>query len=1063
MQLKFSPSTNIVRDTDKEINYIVTPNSKEVFNNIINNLKSGNKVFNLIGSYGTGKSTFLWALQQNLSQNNEYFVKLNGQFNGIHKFEFIKLIGDSKPLSEALLHTLDFKNENPHEIAIEKLNEFYINKCKKRGKFLFIIIDEFGKFLEYAAKGNLEKELYFIQQLAEYVNDESKNIILISTLHQGFSSYSKNLSKEQRNEWEKVKGRIKEVSFNEPVEQLVKLSASFIHKNYNFKYNKKNLNTLNDFISDSKSSVIKEIDEIVLNQIYPLELLSSSVLVQSLQKYGQNERSLFSFLASSDPYALSSFNEEEKYFNIVSVYNYINHNFFSYINSKFNPDFSKWSVIKTTIEKVKGRFTSDIEDRIKIIKAIGLLNIFASKQIRDNKDFIVKYAKSALNISNAKNLIKDLEKKQLIRYATYANQYILFGGTDLDIDIALLDAESRVDSTSDISTTINKYVEMPVVVAKRYMLERGTSRFFKFNVSNDVIKEISDVTYDGEVNIILSSKIKKKDLDTDKAILYCNITDLLELKNSVYEIRKIEYVIKDNIDDKVAVSELQKLKNSEANKVRRIILSDIYKETSKWYYNSKKVKINSLKKLNSTLSDISDIIYSDTPIFHNELINKSKLSGSISTARRNLFINLIEKINKVNLSYPNDKFPPDKTIYLTLLKNTGIHTVKGGKFQIGKIELSIKKLWDASNEFISSASKQTKSLVEFINILKSAPFGLKQGLIDHWVGIFLILKSNEFALYYKGQYVAELNKDNLELIYKSPKDFTIKSYDISGNKLLLFNRYRDLTQLNVVSEANTTSFIQTIRPFLILARQLEEVTKNTKNFKDKRTLELRESIVNATDPEKLFFEDFPAVYSIFNISELSDDDMLKYINDLAFSIKELTSYYQKLVENTYHKFEDIFGENIDFKKFKRVVNKRYSSLKPDLLPSHIKTFFNRVSSALDDKESWINSVVQDLVGSTLQNITDTDLEKLDNRLKKSFLELDHLVDLHKVELNKDQEVYRIEVTTTKGGDIPQQFIVDEKDHAKVDLLADQLEKILSSDSNINKVAIINLLKRLKNE
>jgi len=170
-----------------------------------------------------------------------------------------------------------------------------------------------------------------------------------------------------------------------------------------------------------------------------------------------------------------------------------------------------------------------------------------------------------------------------------------------------------------------------------------------------------------------------------------------------------------------------------------------------------------------------------------------------------------------------------------------------------------------------------------------------------------------------------------------------------------------------------------------------------------------------------------------------------------------------LVDNTYHKFEDIFGENIDFKKFKRVVNKRYSSLKPDLLPSHIKTFFNRVSSALDDKESWINSVVQDLVGSTLQNITDTDLEKLDNRLIKSFLELDHLVDLHKVELNKDQEVYRIEVTTTKGGDIPQQFIVDEKDNVKVDLLANQLEKILSSDSNINKVAIINLLKRLKNE
>jgi len=1063
MQLKFSPSTNIVRDTNKEINYIVTPNSKVVFSNIIKNLKSGNKVFNLIGSYGTGKSTFLWALQQNLSQKKEYFTKLNGQFNGVQKFEFIKLIGDSKPLSKALLDTIDSKAENSHEVAIEKLHEFYTNKCKKRGKFLFIIIDEFGKFLEYAAKGDPEKELYFIQQLAEYVNDESNNIILISTLHQGFSSYSKNLSKEQRNEWEKVKGRIKEISFNEPVEQLVKLSASFIDQNYNFTCNKKELNSLNNFIIESQSSTIKDIDKDVLHQIYPLEILSSSVLVQSLQKYGQNERSLFSFLASNDPFALSSFDEKEKYFNMVSVYDYINHNFFSYINSKFNPDFTKWSVIKTIIEKIHGRFTSDIEDRIKIVKTIGLLNIFASKQIKDDKDFIVKYAINSLNISNAKILIQDLENKQLIRYASYINQYILFGGTDLDIDIALLDAESRIDTTTDISTTINKYVEMPIFVAKRYMLERGTSRFFRFNVSNEIQKEISNEIYDGEVNIVLSSKIRKKDLDSSKAMLYCNITDLKELKSSVDEIRKIEYVIKDNIDDKVAVSELEKLKNSEANKVRRIILSDIYKKTSNWYFNSKKVKINSLKNLNSTLSDVSDIIYSDTPILHNELINKSKLSGSISLARRNLFHNLVEKINEVNLSYPDDKFPPDKTIYLTLLSNTGIHTVKAGKFQIGKVDSSIKKVWDASNEFISSASKQTKGLLEFIELLKSAPFGLKQGLIDHWVGIFLILKSDDFALYYKGQYVPDLNKDNLELIYKSPKDFVIKSYDISGRKMLLFNRYRDLTQLDVVQSANTTTFIQTIKPFLILARQLPDVTKNTKNFSDKRTLDLREAIVNATDPEKLFFEDFPAVYSIFNITELTDDQMLDYVNNLAASIKDLTGFYQNLVESTYHKFEKILGKHKDFQKFKETVSKRYSSIRADLLPSHIKTFFIRLTSALDDKESWVNSVVQDLVGSTLQNISDIDLEKLDNRLEKSFLELDHLVDLHKIELNKDQEVYRIEVTTTKGGDTPQQFIVNEKDLKKAKNLADKMEELLIKDNNINKIALINILKNLKHE
>ena len=1064
MKIKFSPSTNILRDSEKELNYIVTPNSKEVFNNLINNLKSGNKVFNLIGSYGTGKSTFLWAFQQNLLNKKDHFIKLNGQFNGLQKFEFIKLIGDNKSLSDSLSHSLkNKKQENPHEVALEMLDDFYEKSCRKKGKFLIIFIDEFGKFLEFAAKDNPERELYFIQQLAEYVNDHKKNVLLISTLHQGFSSYAKQLNKEQRNEWEKVKGRIKEISFNEPVEQLVKLSASFISENYNYKVDSKKLNSINKIIDKSKLSLVSEIDNDLLKNIYPLDMLSVSVLVQTLQRYGQNERSLFSFLSSSDPYGLSSFDlQKDEFFNVESVYNYLNHNFFSFINSKFNPDFSKWSNLKSLIERIQGIFTSDIEDRIRIIKVIGLLNIFGSKKAINNKSFLSNYLQNVLGINNAENLISELEKKQLIRYATYANQYILFGGTDLDIDIALIDAENRIDLSLDLSSTINKYVDMPVMSAKRYMLDKGTSRFFSFSISEEIQDEYQK-DYDGLINIILGKKVKKKDLLTDDAVLFCNISNITELKLSVDEIRKIEYVIKENTNDKVAISELERLRESEANKIRRIILSDIYSEDVNWYFNAQKIRIDSLKNLNSKLSDISDLIYSKTPVFHNELINKNKLSGSISLARRNLFTRLVENINEIDLGYPKDKFPPDKTIFLTLLKETGIHSLKDKKFQIGNVNSDIADLWKVSNDFIDSASKQTKNLVEFIDVLRFKPFAIKQGLIDCWVGIFLLLKSDEFALYYKGQYVAELNKDNLELIYKSPKDFTIKSYDISGNKLLLFNRYRDLTQLNVVSEANTTSFIQTIRPFLILARQLEEVTKKTKNFKDKRTLELRESIVNATDPEKLFFEDFPAVYSIFNISELSDDDMLKYINDLAFSIKELTSYYQKLVDNTYHKFEVIFGKHVDFKKFKTTVNKRYSSLKPDLLPSHIKTFFNRVSSALDDKESWINSVVQDLVGSTLQNITDTDLEKLDNRLIKSFLELDHLVDLHKVELNKDQEVYRIEVTTTKGGDIPQQFIIDEKDNVKVDLLADQLEKVLSSDSNINKIAIINLLKRLKNE
>ena len=42
-------------------------------------------------------------------------------------------------------------------------------------------------------------------------------------------------------------------------------------------------------------------------------------------------------------------------------------------------------------------------------------------------------------------------------------------------------------------------------------------------------------------------------------------------------------------------------------------------------------------------------------------------------ARKNLIKALVSNFDKPNLGFPDDKFPPEKTIYLSLLKSTGIH------------------------------------------------------------------------------------------------------------------------------------------------------------------------------------------------------------------------------------------------------------------------------------------------------------------------------------------------------------------------------------------------------
>ena len=70
---KFTTSVNIIRDAERELNYIPTPNGVKIVNQICNDFKTGIRSFNIIGSYGTGKSSFLWAFQQSVSARKKYF------------------------------------------------------------------------------------------------------------------------------------------------------------------------------------------------------------------------------------------------------------------------------------------------------------------------------------------------------------------------------------------------------------------------------------------------------------------------------------------------------------------------------------------------------------------------------------------------------------------------------------------------------------------------------------------------------------------------------------------------------------------------------------------------------------------------------------------------------------------------------------------------------------------------------------------------------------------------------------------------------------------------------
>ncbi|MBM3456813.1 MAG: hypothetical protein FJX80_17080, partial [Bacteroidetes bacterium] len=168
MGSEFITSVNIIRDSDRELSYYPTSNARQVASQLVNDFHKGNRAFNIIGSYGTGKSSFLMALENSVCGRKQFF---NINFLTNPRVEFIKIIGSYTSVIDSFLEYLEIgSTKNDVDDILVELYQKY-QSLGKSNSLLFIVIDEFGKFLEYASKYNPEKELYFLQQLAEFCNN----------------------------------------------------------------------------------------------------------------------------------------------------------------------------------------------------------------------------------------------------------------------------------------------------------------------------------------------------------------------------------------------------------------------------------------------------------------------------------------------------------------------------------------------------------------------------------------------------------------------------------------------------------------------------------------------------------------------------------------------------------------------------------------------------------------------------------------------------------------------------------------------------------------------------
>jgi len=1066
----FTTSVNILRDTERDFHYIPTPNAKQVVSQIVNDFKKGIHSFNIIGTYGTGKSSFLLALEQSIRGGKRYF---DPNFITNPKVDFVKIIGSYTSIVDQFADIFEVNtNKNKHENILSEIFNRY-HSLSKNNSILFLFLDEFGKFLEYASKHNPENELYFIQQLAEFCNNPKHNIVLITTVHQSFESYAYALTSTQKQEWIKVKGRFREITFNEPVEQLLFLASEYVATNFENKSAKTEVEKCLNLTANAKAfNFNKDFLNEIATKLFPLDILSANILTLSLQRYGQNERSLFSFLESTDHTGLSKFNKRENpFYNLSCVYDYLNFNFYSFLTSKYNPDFSSWSSIRSALEEVERAFDSSVNDYTKAIKTIGLLNIFSASGAILDKNFLTQYLETTCGVNGVSNIIENLEKKKIIRYRSHSKRYILFEGTDLDIQTALIEAGNKLSEVNDVTTLLNKYFHFKAESAKFYTYETGTPRFFEFIISEHPITRKPEGEIDGFVNLVFNSKIKVVEVQEashqqKEAIVYCFFKNSTEIKTLLFEIEKIQRVIEENKDDKVAKRELENIVESQIRLLNHYITDSIYAGSKevKWFFRGDEKKISDKKDFNKLLSQVCSVVYDATPIFKNELVNKHRISASIHTAKRNYFKALANNWDKDNLGFEEAKFPPEKTIYLSLLKENGISPIRDNSFDIATINKnsSFNKLWKVSEKFIESAKSEQKRISDFAEVLSKRPLKLKQGLIDFWIPTFLFIKRDDFAIFNDDGYIPNLSDENLELIAKYPEKYTIKTFDIEGVKLDIFNSYRTFLNQSTETKFDNNSFIETIKPFITFYKGLPEYSKQTRRISTS-ALKIRTAIATSKDPEETFFDAFPNALGI-SLSTLQKDKskLQNYTTTLQKAIRELRTSYDGLVQR-FEEFicNEFIGKTVDFDDYKGQLQSRFKKLKKHLLLANQKTFVQRIDSLLDDKKAWLNSIAQAVTGKTLEAFTDEDEIMLYEKFKSTILELDSLTNLSKGDIDEaNEEVVGVKIDTFFSTINPKIVRVPKNKAAEIEQLKTALKMKLSTDKTSNIAAVLNLLKEL---
>lgn len=1030
----------------------------------------------LVGPYGSGKSAFALFLSALLAAANDPMHKAAMAVLGQHepakallphftqatagKRGFLRVVVNgipaslSKQLLTAFAHAMEQQGmeeklcQKIHAAAQEAtppamnrvmalIEEIQLEWAVLDGSGVLLEIDELGKFLEYEAYHPQNREIHLLQLLAEHAHqggDAPLHIMVM--LHQSFEHYTQRLGKHLRDEWQKIQGRFNTLAFLEPAEQSLRLVAAAFDSHCALPPDTQaQLDAWVAVLAEEGAlphGMDKRNAQDLFAQCYPLHPLTTLILPVLCQKVAQNERTLFSYLSSQEPFGLRfrlAHLSLGEWVMPADLYDYFMLNHPGGFSDPLT--YHRWVEVVTALE----RFDVAPDDpAVGLLKTIGLLNLVGGQRG-------LKASQAVLGLAFGERLAQHSQRlvdTSIIHFRSFNQEYRVWQGSDFDLAGNLQQALVEFENLP-LADKLNALAPFKPVVARRATIETGTLRSFTPYFASHLTRNKTKVAqtsprivfYLAEEGEVLPDVNTFGEYDV---VALCTSTD--RLREAVITQLALQELPKHHAalhQDPVAQREYRDwLHNAEleTNKRLRGFLEE--PESLQWSANGKAWAVRNRRGLQEHLSEwMMKDCYHKAPLIRNELANWDKPSASANTGRKRLINAMLTSADQPYLGI--EKTPAEMSLYLSLLKDTSLHREHQGRwglhepasvnvFDNGKllcqIPHSLQPMWDAITKTLGDAGARQVPLTEIYHTLRQPPFGIKLGVLPIILIAYFLTYRREVALYQEGVFSDEMSLAQAELLCRRPELFALERFELKGVRGDLFDQYMGTVVGKVRADA---SLLDIVGPLVRFVSNLPFYTMRCSGLSADAE-RVRKIFTQAKSPGALLFKELPQACGVAADAFESGDAAVveTFIQRLVAVLRELNAAYGKLLEHWQATLNQVLLDEIlpDLPSLRAELARRYEGLDKYATDQKVLgAFIRRLGDAgYDSDQAWLESIATLVEGIPPKKWTDENRLQAALRLEERGQQLRDLMKLRLAVPNPDkaQDAVLIRWVDTNG-------------------------------------------------